>query len=283
MFKGSISFLVLWRTLKILVSRKVTEAIANSSKYFAMPASYDDPEKIIGASADLPELSREHLLQQWAKYIQENNTDRRVRHIITGNLLQAFSDFKGKLVNYTTIDGKVSKGILMPENWVVDDKVQDKVDVPIYKALSLIKSLVNGHSLITTTGISFLRQPEWYKIIVPLSRKIAGDIYLDKDLLALIDTNNFNKVSDKMVGMLGEKNIERFVSVIQDKHNCAVTVTRHQFNSMEKQEGQRRLRKPIRMPEPEKAVQRDDDAIDLYNLEAEALKLKLRLKLRLAA
>lgn len=280
-----LGFVIDWKRKNPFLPSKIKLrfALANSNKYFAMPASYDDVDKIIGASSDVPQLSREQLLQNWGQYIQENNTDRKTRHIVTGNLLQAFSDFRGKLVNYTTLDDKINKGILLPENWVADEQVQDKVSIPVYKALPLIRSLVNGKSIITSTGIGFLRQPEWYKIIVPMSRKVAGDIYLDKDLLALIDTNNFNRVSDKMVGMLDEKNIEKFVAIVQDKHNCSVTITRHQFNSMEKQASAMRNRKPIRMPEPEKAYQPEDDLLELLELEAEALKLKLRLKLRLAA
>lgn len=80
---------------------KLRIAIANSSKYLAIPASYsEDIMAIIGASADVSQPSLNVLLHEWEKYTKENNTDRRIRHIITGNLLQAFSDFKrqtGKL------------------------------------------------------------------------------------------------------------------------------------------------------------------------------------------
>ncbi|HYD20244.1 MAG TPA: strawberry notch C-terminal domain-containing protein, partial [Flavipsychrobacter sp.] len=160
---------------------KLRFAIANSSKYFAIPASYsEEVMAIIGASADMRQPDKETLLDQWESYTSQNNVDRKIRHIITGNLLQAFSDFKGKLVSYTTIDGKTLKGILMPENWNPGEQVQDKVVVPIIKALPLLKSLVNGHHIITNNGISFFRQGSYYKVIVPGSRAKGGDIYLDK-------------------------------------------------------------------------------------------------------
>ncbi|MBL7724218.1 MAG: strawberry notch C-terminal domain-containing protein, partial [Chitinophagaceae bacterium] len=79
---------------------KLRFAIANSSKYLAIPASYsDDIMAIIGASADIEQPSIDELLKEWEDYTKQNYVDRRVRHIITGNLLQAFSDFKGKLVS----------------------------------------------------------------------------------------------------------------------------------------------------------------------------------------
>src|SRR5512138_398296 len=79
---------------------KVRFAIANSSKYLAIPASYSEEiMAVIGASADIPQPEMKELLNEWDLYTKDNHVDRRIRHIITGNLLQAFSDFKGKLVS----------------------------------------------------------------------------------------------------------------------------------------------------------------------------------------
>jgi len=117
------------------------------------------------------------------KYTKENNTDRRIRHIITGNLLQAFSDFKGKLVSYTTNEGETKKGILMPENWNPTEQVQDKVVVPILKALPLIKSLTSHSSIVTNNGLSFFRYGDYYKLIISASRSRGRNIYLDGQIL----------------------------------------------------------------------------------------------------
>ncbi len=278
-----LGFVIDWKRKNPFLPSKIKLrfALANSNKYFAMPASFDDIDKIIGASAELPKLTQEQILQNWGTYIQQNNADRKTRHIVTGNLLQAFSDFRGKLVNYTTIDGKIEKGILLPDNWIMDEQVQDKVSIPVIKALSLIKSITTGHSIVTTTGIGFVRQPDNYKIIVPMSRKVAGDIYLDKDLLVLVEGNNFNRVADRMVAQLPLHAIEDFVRIIQDRHTCSVMVSRYQFNQMEKQTTAYRNRKPIRPPGDEKEL--PDEDLELLQLEAEALKLTLRLKLRLTA
>lgn len=182
---------------------KLRFAIANSSKYLAVPASYsEDIMAIIGASVDVTGHSLPTLLNSWEEYTKQNNVDRRIRHIITGNLLQAFSDFKGKLVSYTTSDGETKKGILMPENWNPTEQVQDKVVIPIGKALPLIKSVqLNGH-IVTNNGLSFFRMREHYRLIVAASRVKGGDIYLDKGLLELVENGNFEKTSDKMVAML---------------------------------------------------------------------------------
>lgn len=255
---------------------KLRFAIANSSKYLSIPASYSaDIMAIIGSSSDVRQKDMETLLDNWEQYTKSNNADRKVRHIITGNLLQAFSDFKGKLVSYTTIDGKTLKGILMPENWNPGEQVQDKVVVPLIKALPLIKSLVQNSSINTSTGIGFFRYGRMYRVIVPGSRVKGGDIYLDKELLGLVEHNNFEKVSDKMVAMLEDSKIEQFVEILQNKHGCSVTVNTAQMRSIEQTSVRYNNRRRIELPPPDNEKQTNN--IYLLELEAEALDLELAL------
>jgi hypothetical protein len=256
---------------------KLRFAIANSSKYLAIPASYsEDVMSIIGASADTMQPTKEKLLEDWEEYTKANNTDRRTRHIITGNLLQAFSDFKGKLVSYTTIDGKTKKGILMPENWSPNEQVEDKVVVPIMKALPLIKSLVVGHNINTNNGIGFIRQGNFYKIIVAASRQRGGDIYLNKGLLELVQNNNFEKVSDKMVAMIPENNIDKVVAILQNNHSCSITIKSYQLKELLQNETRYNNRKKIELP-PEQDEPQPTAVIRILELEAEALALELEL------
>ena len=255
---------------------KLRFAIANSSKYLSIPASYsEDIMSIIGASADINQPDIETLLRHWEDYTKQNHTDRKIRHTITGNLLQAFSDFKGKLVSYTTIDGKTVKGILMPENWDPGEKVQDKVVVPIIKALPLIKSLIHGGHIVTNTGISFFRQGTNYRVIVSASRARGGDIYLDKQILALVEKNNFEKVSDKMAAVVDESRITQLVEILQTNHGCAVTINSAQFRDIGKSSHSYSSRKQINIPP--KQEEGHSHIISLLELEAEALALELEL------
>jgi hypothetical protein len=255
---------------------KLRFAIANSNKYIAIPASYsEDIMSIIGASTEMLQPDKEKLLNQWEDYIKATNTDRKTRHIITGNLLQAFSDFKGKLVSYTTIDGKTKKGILMPDNWTPNEQVQDKVVVPISKALPIIKSLVNGHNINTNNGIGFIKEGGYFKIIVAASRQRGGDIYLDKGLLELVENNNFEKVSDKMVAKLHESNIDKAVAILQNNHSCSITLTTHQLKDIKDNPNKYSNRKKIELPPEEDETTPDN--IRYLELEAEALELELEL------
>jgi hypothetical protein len=263
---------------------KLRFAIANSSKYLAIPASYSkDINAIVGVSADMSQPDRVEILKNWDSYIKETNVDRKIRHIITGNLLQAFSDFKGKLVSFTTIDNQVKKGILMPEYWDPGQQVADNVTVPIIKALPLIKSLVRGNNIDTNNGLSFIKKDGLYKIVVAGSRARGGDIYLDKDLLPLVDGNNFQKTSDKMVALVEEKDIAPFVQVLQTNHGLSMTVNSFQFRQIEKQEVPSTSRMPIELPPPGPVEPKEEtpvvnmDQRRRREMEAKALKLKLQL------
>lgn len=256
---------------------KLRFAIANSSKYLAIPASYsEDVMAIIGASVDVGEPSVSTLLNSWEEYTKQNNVDRRIRHIITGNLLQAFSDFKGKLVSYTTNEGETKKGILMPENWNPTEQIQDKVVVPILKALPLIKSLQpNGH-IVTNNGMSFFRTREHFRLIVAASRVKGGDIYLDKQLLELVENNNFEKTSDKMVAMLPVAAIDKAVEILQNNHSLSVTIQSYQLKDLKADGIRFKNRKPILVPDEEKEEEPVNNIL-ILELEAEALALELEL------
>jgi hypothetical protein len=257
---------------------KLRFAIANSSKYLSVPASQSETTNaIMGVSSDIVQPDKERLLGQWEEYTKQNNVDRKIRHTITGNLLQAFSDFKGKLVSYTTLDGKTVKGILLPEYWDPGEDLNDKVTVPIIKALPLIKSLVSSHAIHTSNGISIFRNGSHFRIVVPASRAKGGDIYLDRQILEVVEKNNFDKVSDKMVAVVSEGNIGKVVELLQSNHSCAVTLNSAQFRQVEKTTQRYSSRKPIELPPPPSKEPQKNNLISLLELEAEALELELLL------
>ncbi len=253
-------------------------AIASSTKYLAIPASYNEEIlAVIGSSIDITQPEPYELLNLWENYTKQNSVNRKTRYIITGNLLQAFSDFRGKLVSYTTINQQTKKGILMPENWTTSEQQQDKMVIPILKALQLIKSITSNGHIVTNNGISFFRQGDNYKIIVAASRVKGGSIYLDKEILALVKDNNFEKTSDKMVAWLPTQNIEKLVHVLQDNHSCSITIHSSQARDLKLDTVIRQSnRNPIQLPDMEKP-QDETGKLKLIELEAEALLLELEL------
>jgi len=260
---------------------KLRFSISNSNKYIAIPASYSkDVSAIMGASVNGLTKSKEDTLSRWESAIKESTVDRKARHIITGNLLQAFAAYKGKLVSYTTIDGAVKKGILMPENWNPGNEVQQKVEVPISRALKIIRSLSNGQQITTSNNISIFKQYDKFKIIVSSSKQRSGDVYLDEDILKLVDGHNFEKVSDRMAATLDEGKIDDFISILQGKFNASVSLNAQQFEVIKNEIPKRPAReKPVLRVEPKSGISTQPKATQTDELVLEAMALEIELEL----
>src|ERR1035437_2642308 len=164
----------------------------------------------------------------------------------------------------------------MPENWIAEEHIGDKVVVPIGKALTIIKSLSNGAAIYTNNDVAIFKHGDQYKVIVPASRQRGGEIYLDQDILELVDGKNFEKTSDKMIATFPFKKIEPFVEILQTKFSSAVTLTNLQFDII-KDEKQKRIstRKKIVLPPKQESPPKNN--IRILELEAEALALELEL------
>jgi DNA repair protein RadC len=258
---------------------KLRFAIANSNKYIAIPASYNTEIMAIkGESVGIPNDLFADRLAEWETTVKTGTVDRKIRHIITGNLLQAFSDYKGKLVSYTTIDGATKKGILMPDNWIPKEETNGKVNVPIAKALKVVASLTVGSSINTNNGVGIIRQSNNYKIIVPASHQRGGMFYKDADILKLVEKNNFEKLSDKMVALMNLNNINKLVEILQNKHGSNVTLSASQFNIIKKDLPQHKTTERTPLPKAEIIHEKIiEPATNELELEAMALELELEL------
>ncbi|MHB8401799.1 MAG: strawberry notch-like NTP hydrolase domain-containing protein, partial [Bacteroidia bacterium] len=259
-------------------SLKLRFALAGANKYIAIPASYNkDVMAVKGESADIAASSLDKILTKWEKAIKAGNVDRKVRHIITGNLLQAFADNKGKLVSYTTLDGGTKKGILMPENWQPSETTKGKVNVPIGRALKVVASLTQGSSISTNNGVSIGRMSDNYKIITAASRQKAGAIYLDEDILELIDKHKFEMTSDKMVATMDTKFIGKLVAILQDKHGSSITLNASQFDMIKKDLPTQSMR--TKKPLPKAVIIHEENVEPASEFELEALALEIELEL----
>ena len=97
---------------------------------------------------------------------------------------------------------------------------------------------------------------------------------MDKGLLELVENNNFEKVSDKMVAKLHESKIDKAVAILQNNHSCSVTLSNYQLKDIKDGGTRYSNRKKIELP-PEQ--DEEPDNIRYLELEAEALELELEL------
>ena len=249
-------------------------ALASSQRYLEIPASVTDKLNAIkGASIGIRESDSVQLLDEWKGAIGQEQKDRGIRYVVTGNILQAFSSFSGKLVSYTTLDGQTRKGILMPEHWNAEKVMGNMVEVPIGMALRFFTSLSSGSDLITTNGIGFFKEHSGkFKIVVPSSLNDGGLIFLNSNLLKLVEGNNFEKIGKNMTAKLPIEFIGSFLKEL-DVLGTTLNVDRDQVEQVGLIKPEPRQRVKLDAPPSESA----DEQLRIMKLRAKALKLKLRL------
>lgn len=245
-------------------------ALASSNKYIVMPASYaEDINGIIGASYDVATEDTETTLNEWEEAIKAADVSKNTRYIITGNLLQAFTDYKGKLVSYTTNTGEIKKGILMPEYWEGEEGMEEKIAVPVARALKIIASTIKGNAVTTDNGTTIFNMGETYKILVPASKQKGGDVFLDPDILDLVVTNNFEKTADKMVAHLPHKKLGDLLNILQTKFNDSIKIESYQFDLIADEANQAKKRNPIKLLSTEEVAEQEELALLALSVEVE--------------
>jgi hypothetical protein len=197
---------------------KLCFALADSHKYFELVLSGEQGAKVQQVMGASQHLSAEELklVESWERVTKEATVSRRVRYLVTGNILQGFSEYRGKLISYTTVDGQTKKGILMPENWEAHIATQ-RIKLPIKYAQKVIAGLANG-SLLTESGLSFMRKGEGYRVATGgLSMQKYGSLIKNERILKLMGTRDgFQKVSSSWVGVFPEKALPELLDILQE-------------------------------------------------------------------
>jgi hypothetical protein len=142
---------------------------------------------------------------------------RRKGYIITGNILQA-ANYPGKIIKYTTEDGQIKDGILMPDNFDPAKVFGNDVLVSAEDAVEFF--LQTGAVWISNPGINtgnlILIQIEsakasqrvnsggksGIKIYVSKSKSSGGKFYLNEGLRNFVENRNFVQKGNDMVGTI---------------------------------------------------------------------------------
>ena len=138
-----------------------------------------------------------------------SNESRKDGYIVTGNLMKALVDSKdqglgGQLVKYTTDTGEVKTGILMPDHF---DPKGLTTDAPINSVADKfeLSSWHGGIDEVTSSDgeVKVKRidnnRGNYYELRVPKSKAKGGKYFLDKDLLKLVNGNNFETRGNNML------------------------------------------------------------------------------------
>ena len=206
---------------------KIKIAIADSNKQIDLVLSGDQGAKlyeIMGHSQGMTQ-SDESFLDRWSQYIKASSLARKSAHIVTGNLLQGFSKYDGRLISYSLQGGGVAKGILMPDSFDPKKGNKNFITVPIIQALDYIKNLSRDSRISTSSAIEIVNENNQIVIYTP-TNKLFKPFFTSENLIATSTDkkNGFYKRSNKMVAKFDFKNIKKLVNILQEEFNMSIKV-----------------------------------------------------------
>jgi len=249
---------------------KLRFAIASSLKYLVFPMSYrEEINAIRGASMDLPQMELSQVYREWEERVKDQQKDRTIRYLKSGNLLQGVLD--GKLVSYTTDEGNVKKGILLPEH--VEMKFEQQgVVVPLSRALPIFESMRLGHPLPLSNELTITKREDHLELRTPASKKKGGKFYLNERLIKLTRDNKFEKVGNVMKGEIPLGRLESLLDQL-DQLSVNINLTLSEFQKLDEQTAKKLGRKrKIKRPPKEEV---ENTKLKLMRMRAKALKLKM--------
>lgn len=254
-------------------SIKIKIAVANGLKYVAIPLSQTRELNSIIVNNNKKEIAKEELLNIWNEAVKSKLLNRVKRYIVTGNILQAFKEHEGKLISYTTQEGKIKKGILLSEEFQWD-KHDEKIAVPVSKAYTKILNSY-GTILELSESLKIYRNNEDFVLTMPLSRKSAGHIYTHKGLMELMKKGLFEKAADKMKGIFHESKLKDVLGILQNEFSSSILILQREVSDLDLDSSVMDNYKPIVLPPTKEKM--DADFLELLELEAEAIQIELDL------
>jgi len=215
---------------------KVKIAISDSNKYLEFSLSGEQRDKlaaIMGYSQGIDSHVEQTLFDDWDYDCRKSSVNRKDVYIVTGNILQGFAKYSGKLISFTEKDGAVRKGILLPNNYDPVKGGNNKISVPIHKALDYIRNLRDGSTVISSDGklhlskeYSYQEHQDVYKLMVPSSNAYAR-YFKDEFIISRCTTpdDGFNKISSRMVANFLPEDIESLITYLGVNLRVSISIS----------------------------------------------------------
>ncbi len=167
--------------------------------------------------------------RDWNSKISKES--REVRYMLTGNILRALVDSekgertKGRIMTYTTEDGEVRTGILMPIKFTPADL---QSEVPISEMSRAIKGgaeVRSSNGEVTVRPIQRWSPKGEFELLVPRSKQRGGKYYLDDGkLLSMVVGGGFDipRSGANAVAPITRENLDRVLKHLSETHGIKV-------------------------------------------------------------
>lgn len=204
--------------------------VADSRQMVQIPGSQRDwLNDITSETTSLTAWQEKDILSGWDNALPDNR--REVKHIVTGNILQALGgDAKGQLISYTVKNGGLKRGILIKDN----KGIVDEIRVPIKRAKKFIKKITPGDFIETADGdITLYNEDNRTWIIdVPASKQKGGKYYLDDAIKSVVKNGRFDKLGNSMRAEIPSSKLEKLIDILQDDFGKSVRLSQDQIKQI---------------------------------------------------
>jgi hypothetical protein len=177
----------------------------------------------------------------WDAKIKDSTALRIRKNIVTGNILKALGqNINGKLIKYSTSDGKVKRGILLANessatsNGGVVDAAKVPVKVPINALYDKITTMKLGEKFAINDAAWLVRYRETFKLFLSTSSKSSNYIPVnsDKDLNSIVIDGKFEKKSGEWQAELEPKMLIYLTTLLWEKYKIYADVPRAYFETI---------------------------------------------------
>ena len=202
-------------------------AINDSRRTLTLPASREGIVNFIrDSSYNLSSSFQKNTREDWDNL--KKPKDREKRYIVTGNILQGLGKDeyrKGSIVKYTTDEGYVNTGILLPEAFdPKEENVGGNVSVPAKKAIEYVSKMpVTGEVSNSEGDVTIYRKtPNAFRIRVPLAKQTGGKYFLDEGMNKIVINGRWDSVGSSMEAIVDDSRIGELLSYMGNKYSTSL-------------------------------------------------------------
>lgn len=208
-------------------------AINDSRRTLTLPASRDNLVNTIREfSYSLSESFKSGTLDEWDKLKKPKDRERRL--MVTGNILQGLGNEsyrKGNIVKYSTEDGFINTGILLPESFdLAEEGVTDTVSVPAKKAIDIVLQLPVGKSIQSIDeSVTITKGQTRFSIRVPLPKQTGGKYYLNEELKKIVQGGRWDSVGLSMEAFIDDSRLGELMTALSNQFSTSFMVNKKQL------------------------------------------------------
>lgn len=160
-----------------------------------------------------------NLRNEWENVVKESKP-RETRYIVTGNILQAYRPNLGQLVSYTTDQGHIEKGILMPKDFNPTKEGKMSTSAGMFQRMMAMKQ---GEEFTSSDkNVTVSRYPgtdQFFKIAVPRATKTGGKYFKNEKILDMVQYGEFETKGSNMEAMLPTYSLMDFLHLLDKEFN----------------------------------------------------------------